>query len=148
MLIRRPVEEVFDAFVRPEQLTRFWLRSAAAPLAPGRTVRWEFLVPGASVDTTVDALERNLQLAVRWSDGTRVRWRFESRPDSASTVEVEQSGYTGTEAEAAEAAIEATQGFTIVLCDLKTLLETGTSHNITRDKALLITEQLEASAQR
>ncbi|MEP7276850.1 MAG: hypothetical protein ABI812_10875, partial [Betaproteobacteria bacterium] len=32
----------------------------------------------------------------------------------------------------------ATEGFTIVLCDLKCLLETGQSGNMVRDKAALI----------
>jgi uncharacterized protein YndB with AHSA1/START domain len=102
------------------------------------------MVPGACVDTTVDVLERNERIEIRWSDGTRVRWSFEDRLDSTCTVEVEHSGYSGSPSEAVAAAVEATQGFTIVLCDLKTLLETGTAHNITRDKASLIAEQLEA----
>jgi len=29
-------------------------------------------------------------------------------------------------------------GFKVVLCDLKTLLESGTSHHLTRDEAMLI----------
>jgi hypothetical protein len=34
------------------------------------------------------------------------------------------------------------EGFTIVLCDLKTLLESGRSANLVRDKAELITRQM------
>ncbi len=35
-------------------------------------------------------------------------------------------------------AVGAAEGFSIVLCDLKTLLESGTSANLVRDKAELI----------
>ena len=38
----------------------------------------------------------------------------------------------------ADAAIATTEGFAIVLCDLKTLLEQGCSANLVQDKAALI----------
>lgn len=142
LLIRRPVVNVFEAFVKPELLTRFWLAKASGPLQVGQTVRWEFMVPGAVVDTKVEALERNRRIEINWSDGTRVRWSFEDRGDGTTTVGIENSGFSGSPEQAIATAIEATQGFTLVLCDLKTLLESGTSHHITRDKALLISEKV------
>ena len=36
------------------------------------------------------------------------------------------------------------EGFSIVLCDLKTLLETGTSAGLVRDKAELISRSMKA----
>jgi len=59
-----------------------------------------------------------------------------------TVVEIENSGFSGELHEAVATAIESTQGFTIVLCDLKTLLERGTSMNLVRDKALLIEEEM------
>jgi hypothetical protein len=41
--------------------------------------------------------------------------------------------------------VNATEGFTIVLCDLKTLLESGRSANLVRSKAALIAATLAAS---
>ena len=38
-------------------------------------------------------------------------------------------------------AVNATEGFTIVACDLKSLLETGRSGNMARDKAVLISAE-------
>jgi uncharacterized protein YndB with AHSA1/START domain len=38
MLIRAPASDVFNAFVEPSMLTRFWLSRASAPLATGRSV--------------------------------------------------------------------------------------------------------------
>jgi hypothetical protein len=40
MLIRRPVEEVFNAFVDPTVTTRFWFSRSSGQLAPGKTVTW------------------------------------------------------------------------------------------------------------
>jgi uncharacterized protein YndB with AHSA1/START domain len=137
MLIRRPVAEVFNAFIDPRTLTRFWLSAASGPLETGKTVRWDFMVPGVTVDTKVTALEPNRHLAIEWSDGTFVRWRFESL-EEGTVVHIENWGFNGTRSEIADTAIESTHGFTIVLCDLKTLLETGRSPHLVRDAALQI----------
>jgi len=53
------------------------------------------------------------------------------------TVEVE--GFDGKGA--TDEAMGATEGFTIVLCDLKSLLEGGASGGMVRDKARLIAAQ-------
>ena len=133
-LIRKPANEVFNAFVDPQMLTRFWLSHASQPLALGQTAHWEFMVPGASVDTYVTAMEPNERIDFAWSDGSTVSLRFESICEG-TIVRVENAGFQGSPEEIVENALEATQGFTIVLCDLKTLLEQGQSMNLVRDKA-------------
>jgi len=58
----------------------------------------------------------------------------------ATLVSVAVSGFTGEGIlEQATATIE---GFSIVLCDLKTLLESGASANLVRDKAELISRAM------
>ncbi len=138
MLIRRPAEEVFDAFTDPGTITRFWLRSSSGPLAPGATVHWTFHTSGAQVDTEVTAFERGRALAIAWSDGTTVSWNLWQHESSGTVVEIENAGFGGSPAEIVDAALESTQGFTIVLCDLKVLLEGGVPANLSRDKAILI----------
>ena len=39
MLIRRPVTEVFEAFVNPAITSRFWFTKGSGRLEPGRTSR-------------------------------------------------------------------------------------------------------------
>lgn len=50
MLIREPPAEVWDAFVDPDRIRRFWLASSTGRLATGTTVRWAFKVAGAETD--------------------------------------------------------------------------------------------------
>ena len=144
MLIRRPVADVFEAFTSADTLTKFWLSRASGPLEEGKRVSWEFMVKGATVETFVERFERNTRIDIRWSDETKVTWSFEARPDSTTKVTVENWGIGGDLEESMNTALEATQGFTIVLCDAKTLLEGGVSANLVRDKALLIQEQIDA----
>ena len=140
MLIRAPVAEVFDAFADPRRISDFWLRSSSGPLARGAHVEWEFMLPGAR--ETVDVMEftRHGQIKFRWSSGTVVDMTFQQRADGTTRVSVVVFGFSGPET--AAQAVGATEGFAIVLCDLKTLLETGKSGGMVRDKALLIGEEM------
>jgi len=136
MLIRQPPSNVFDAFVKPDILTRFWLEAASGPLAPGARVTWRFMVPGASESLTVTAFDPPQLIAFDWSDGLHVRLGFADHPPGATRVTAEVTGFA-TDARVADI-VDATEGFSIVLCDLKTLLETGRSAHLVRDKAMLI----------
>jgi uncharacterized protein YndB with AHSA1/START domain len=138
MLIRCPPAKVFEAFVRPELLTRFWLARASGPLEPGKTVTWDFMVPGASAKTHVEQMVSDRLIRISWDDGTKVSFAFEPYADGGTRIEVINEGFSGDATAAMEAALEATQGFTIVLCDLKMTLEHGRSMGLVRDKALLI----------
>jgi uncharacterized protein YndB with AHSA1/START domain len=135
-LIRRPAGEVFAAFTNPLMLRKFWLRDASGPLAPGARVRWEFMVPGATESVTVTQFEAPRNLGFDWGGGLHVELDFEDFRKEGTRVIVEVSGFPDDDPVAE--ATNAIEGFAIVLCDLKTLLETGESAGLVRDKALLI----------
>jgi uncharacterized protein YndB with AHSA1/START domain len=140
MLVRRPASEAFQAFVDPSVTTKFWLASSSGPLEAGASVHWEFLVPGAKVDVHVREFEADRRLCFDWSDGTYVDLRFAERGPDECTVRVLNGGFRGDEAARMARAIEATQGFTIVLCDMKVLLESGDSPRLSADKAVVVAE--------
>jgi len=142
MLIRRPPGEVFAAFVNPTLLRKFWLNDASGPLGPGARVRWKFMVPGAEADVVVRRFEAPGHLAFDWPDGMHVDMKFDSFEDGATRVTVTVSGFDPRQLLAQ--ATQTIEGFSIVLCDLKTLLETGSSAHLVRDKAELITQALSA----
>jgi uncharacterized protein YndB with AHSA1/START domain len=133
MLIRSSAQSCFDAFVKPEAITKFWLEKTSGPLAPGATVEWTFMVPGAKDTVEVTGFSAPTHLAFNWSDGIKVEMHFEPKGADATVVRVQGRGF-----KTAEEAVGATEGFSIVLCDLKTLLESGASANLVRDKAGLI----------
>ena len=140
MLIRRGAAEIFAAFVDPDTLCRFWLDSASAPLAPGATVEWRFKVPGVSDQVTVTSFEPPRRLSLRFSDGQEVALSFDIHDGDATRVEARCTGFPDEDLLAHTT--NTVEGFSIVLCDLKTLLETGRSANLARDKAELIARQM------
>ena len=137
IIVRAPPEDITSAFVEPERLARFWLASSSAPLAVGAVARWKFMVPGAEVDTTATRLIPGRSVAWSWSDGSTVDIDLEEI-DGATAVTIINSGFQGTPNEVAQRALDATEGFAFVLADLKTMLESGESAHIVRDKARLI----------
>jgi uncharacterized protein YndB with AHSA1/START domain len=136
MLIRRSPSEIFEAFVDPDVLCRFWLDSASGPLTEGAVVEWRFKVPGVSDRITVTRFERPRRLGWRFGDGIEVDMTIELHDGGASRVAVHCAGLP--EQGLVEVAANVVEGFSIVLCDLKTLLETGRSAHLVRDKAELI----------
>lgn len=141
MLIRRPAKDVFAAFVEPQLLTKFWLNRSSGPLVAGSKVHWEFMVKGAASDLDVKALEPNRRILIAWPDKSTVEWTFTERSPNETIVAISNAGFGGNPDEAVATAIGSTQGFTIVLCELKVLLEHGSAMNLTKDKALLLESQ-------
>jgi uncharacterized protein YndB with AHSA1/START domain len=133
--IRRPRPEVFASFVDPSTITKFWLQSTSGPLSQGATVEWHFLVPGAVETVSVHEFEINRKIAFSWSEGVGVTLNFTEVGQATTLVSVEVSGLPHDDL---EALVGATEGFSIVLCELKVLLESGHSANLVRDKANLI----------
>lgn len=133
MLIQSSAQSCFDAFVKPEATTKFWLQKTSGPLAAGATVDWEFMVPGAKETVTVTDFSAPSHLTFSWSDDIKVEKRFDSQGTDATVVRVLSKGF-----KTAKEAVDATEGFSIVLCDLKTLLDSGASADLVRDKAELI----------
>ena len=132
MLIRKPPQAVFNAFVDPRLIEKFWLKSASGPLAKAAKVEWEFMVPGARETVTVTEFMPGRVIAFNWSGGVAVKMAFDTYDTDSTRLSVTATGF-----EAAHA-VNATEGFAIVLCDLKSFLETGRSGNMVRDKAALI----------
>src|SRR5690606_3730406 len=91
MLIRRPVGEVFNAFVDPSVTCRFWFSRASGPLAPGTTVTWYWDQYGVSGEVKVTAFEENRRIAIEWP--SPVEWSFIPRGDSATFVSIVATGF-------------------------------------------------------
>ncbi|CAH8770555.1 SRPBCC family protein [Paenibacillus dendritiformis] len=135
MLIRKPVEEVFEAFVDPAITTQFWFSKSSGRLEAGKRVRWEWEMYGVSDDIRVKAIETNKRIQIEWSDGTEVEWTFEPRTDNHTFVATLNSGFTGSGDNIVNQAIDSMGGYTMVLCGLKALLEHNIVLNLVADKA-------------
>lgn len=138
MLIRKPVREVFEAFVDPAVTTKFWFTASSGRLEAGARVRWEWDMYGASAEAVVLEFQGNERIILDWGDErsgyTKVSWTFAPRGDEETYVSIENEGFGGSGDEAVAQAIDSTEGFAIVLCGLKAYLEHGVLLNLIGDK--------------
>lgn len=135
MLIRRPVSEVFQAFVDPEVKTRFWFTKSSGKLEPGTDVRWEWECFNVSTTVSVKEVEENSRILIEWDPESprEVEWRFFTGEDDTTLVRITETGYEGTGDEIVAHAVDSMGGFTMVLCALKALLEHDIELNVVED---------------
>jgi uncharacterized protein YndB with AHSA1/START domain len=132
MLIRRPVEEVFNAFVDPAVTTIFWFTRSSGRLAVGETVTWYWDHYGVSAEVKVTEMEINRRLVIEWP--TPVEWTFTPRGSDATFVSIVASGFTGTDDEEVTQALDSTEGFNLVIAACKVFLEHGIDPRLIADK--------------
>ena len=135
MLIRRPVAEVFEAFVDPTITSKFWFTRGSSRLEQGRQVQWDWEMYNLSIPVTVLAIEEQKRILIEWPGyGTAnlVEWIFTARKDNTTFVRITNTGFSRND-EGVKQAIDATQGFTFLLAGLKAFLERNVILNLSAD---------------
>lgn len=137
MLIRKPVAEVFEAFIDPAITTKFWFTNSSGVLEVGKQVQWDWEMYGVSVPVTAKVVEPNKRIVIEWpgnSGRTNVQWEFERHEDDATFVSISETGFRGSPEEMVKQVADSTQGFTLVLAGLKALLEHDVRLNLVADR--------------
>jgi uncharacterized protein YndB with AHSA1/START domain len=137
MLIRRPVGEVFEAFVDPAITTQFWFTKSSGALEPGKEVLWEWEMYDASAPVTVKEVVPNERIVITWPGygaPTEVEWRFKPLTDDSTFVSITERGFRGDGDTVVNNALASTGGFTLVLAGAKALLEHNMRLNLVADR--------------
>jgi uncharacterized protein YndB with AHSA1/START domain len=137
MLIRRPVPEVFAAFINPDITTRFWFTKSSGSLEAGKQVTWEWEMYGISVPVTVLEIEPDRRIVINWPGKygpQTVEWKFSPHGGDGTFVSISSTGFGGSTPELVEQIADSTGGFSLVLAGLKALLEHGIELNLVRDR--------------
>ena len=129
MLIRKPVAEVFEAFIDPAITSRFWFTKSTGRLGPGKHITWTWEMYDISIDVEVREIEVNKRILLDWGNYgamTTVEWIFTPLENDTTYVTITNSGFQGDGDKVVRDALDSNGGFTWVLAGLKALLE----HNI------------------
>lgn len=139
MLIRRPVAEVFEAFIDPVVTSKFWFTKGSGRLDSGKRIRWDWEMFGVSAEVSVKAIEANKRILIEWSshvgNSTVVELLFASRADNTTFVTIRESGFSGDGDEVVQKAIGSQGGFAFLLGGLKAFLEHNIVLNLSADHA-------------
>jgi uncharacterized protein YndB with AHSA1/START domain len=137
MLIRRPVAEVFEAFINPATTSKFWFTRGSGRLEQGCQVQWDWEMYDVSVQVSVKAIEEKKRILIEWSAygaPTMVEWIFTARSDDTTFVSITNTDFSGDGDERVKQAIGSTEGFALVLSGLKALLEHNAILHLVADR--------------
>jgi len=137
MLIRKPVAEVFEAFVNPDVTTKFWFTKSSGRLETGKQVQWDWEMYNVSAPVNVKTIEPNKRIVIEWpgySSQTTVEWVFTPQGDGATFVRIKEAGFIGDGDELVKQVADSTQGFTLVLAGLKAFLEHHIQLHLVEDR--------------
>ena len=138
LLIRRPVTQVFDAFVNPDVITKFWFNRTSGPLVADGSVTWYWDLYEASSTVRVLALEQDKRIYIEWDvdseNPSQVEWTFEDRGADGTYVSVAHSGFDSNTDDVIDRVVDSTGGFALVLAAAKAYLEHGVALNIVADR--------------
>lgn len=135
MLIRKPVDQVFNAFIDPEITKHFWFTKSSGQLETGKTIKWEWEIYDVSADVIVDEIVLNERISIRWGDPqTNVDFNFKPLDSERTYVVISNYGFKESGNELLELFKDLTGGFTTVVDGLKAYLEFNIDLNLIGDK--------------
>ena len=117
IVIRCPVSEAFQAFIRPDLTSKFWFTRSTGEVREGAELTWYFGEHPAWVRVT--KVEQNRAVSVDWGE-----------PAAYTSVE----GFQGSGDEVVAQALDQHGGFNMVLVSAKAFLEHGVGLSIVEDR--------------
>lgn len=137
MLIRKPVSEVFEAFVNPEVTTNFWFTKSSGKLEEGEEITWTWEMYGLDVPVRVSDLVNNEKIEIEWGnydDMTRVVFTFKKISENETFVNVVNDLFKGNTDDMKKQIRDSTGGFNLVMAGCKAWLEHGINLNLIKDR--------------
>lgn len=128
MLIRRPVSDVFNAFINPDVTTKFWFTKSTGPLEEGKSVDWTWEMYNVTDSVFVRKIKPDTYIEFDWgtkdeTSRSTVELKFEKVDHKSTFVSVANYGFEGNIEKVVAAVSDSTGGFSLVLAGLKAYLE-------------------------
>jgi uncharacterized protein YndB with AHSA1/START domain len=138
MLIRKPVAEVFEAFINPDITTKFWFTKSTGKLEKGKSITWTWEMYNVTSNVLVKDIVQNDKIEIEWGspgdDRTRVEWTFKPFDAHSTFVTIVTDGFTGDEEAILKKVSGSVGGFCWVLAGLKAYLEYNIQLNLVADR--------------
>lgn len=137
MLVRRPVSEVFEAFIYPEITAKFWFTKSSGKLEEGEKREWTWEMYNHVVPVAVKSIIPNEKILIEWGNyqqTSTVEWTFKDLGDATTFVTINNHDFKGSTEEVISQIRDSTEGFTWVLAGLKAYLEHGVALNAIADR--------------
>lgn len=137
MLIRKPIDKVFNSFIDPELTKNFWFTKSSGKLEVGRETVWSWEMYNHTVSVLTKEIIPNKKIVIEWgnySEKTTVEWTFEELGTDKTFVTIENFGFVGDTQQIIRQIRDSTEGFSLVLAGLKAFLEHNIILNLVADR--------------
>ncbi len=122
--IQKPIEEVFEAIVNPEKMTKYFISESNGRMETGKELLWQFPeFPGEFPIKDIQ-IEINRRISFVWDEKTIVSIELEEKPNHNTLVRVKEDGKELNDANL-KWVIENTEGWANFLACMKAWLEYG-----------------------
>lgn len=125
--VLKPVNEVFEAIVNPEQMSNYFISRGSGRMEEGTTVQWSFPEFEGSFPVRIGKVVKNELVQFYWDHEGKehqVEIALSTYKDNAAVIKIVESGEENTPAGIAWA-IGNTEGWTNFLSCLKAWMEYG-----------------------
>ncbi len=136
MMIRKPVEQVFLAFIDPSITTKFWFTHSSSSLEEGKKLTWTWQMYGVVVPVHVIKIIPNQEIHIEWGEGehkSHALWKFTPK-DKSTYVHISNFDFQQSGDALHRQIVDSVGGFTMVLAGLKAFLEHNIELNLIGDK--------------
>ncbi|HVI48631.1 MAG TPA: SRPBCC domain-containing protein [Chitinophaga sp.] len=137
MLIRKPVQDVYEAMIDPSVTANFWYSKGKGRLETGKVSEWIWERYNANVQVSPHRMETGSLVAFTWNNGdisTTVEWVFKPLSDDTTFLSITEQGWSKDMPNLLQTLVGQTEGWTIVLAGLKAYLEHGVRLNLVDDR--------------
>lgn len=122
--IQKPVEEVFEAIVNPEIMSKYFISESSGRMESGKELLWEFGDFPGKFPVKVTEVRPNSSVSFVWDDETIVRIILEEQTDKSTVVKITE-GEKELNEKNLEWCLSNTFGWTNFLDCMKACLEYG-----------------------
>ncbi|MFB5191936.1 SRPBCC family protein [Alicyclobacillus fastidiosus] len=126
--IRRPVTEVFEAFVDPLKIGNFWFSSSSERWEQGKAITLTYDEYDAQVDIQVLGIKANQEICFQWGtagEGHVVTISLKDLDGSSTLVEVNEEGFHEDDENLIVNLVDNKEGWVYMLTCLKAYVEFG-----------------------
>ncbi len=126
--IRKPANEVFEAFVDPAKIGKFWFSSSSERWEQGKAITLRYDEYGAQGEIRVIELQAGRKIVFRWgygAEGHLVTILLTDLDGASTVVEVNEEGFAEDDERLIGNLLDNKEGWVYTLTCLKGYLEYG-----------------------
>jgi uncharacterized protein YndB with AHSA1/START domain len=127
MGILKPANEIFEAIVNPEKMSKYFISGSTGKMESGKTLTWTWQDFGAELQIKVGKVEKDKTVSFEWS-GSGVECvvviTIEPKNENQTLVKITESDWPA-DYKGATQCMGQVEGWTNFLCCLKAYLEHG-----------------------